>query len=111
MPKSPVETYTISAHPLYSNTPHLQTPNGKDIRIIITEPSPTERNTPSRALTRIETPKRMPTNNTVEIPSSGKNNISRGFPTDFNNTSVGNGTFTEKSFSTNSDRYIKVKHV
>ncbi len=123
MPKSPVQTYTISADSLHSsNTPHLEIPtNGNDIQIIITQSTPPEHDTPSRlhfiesnptnkrTLTRIETPKTMPNIEIIEIPSSDRNNISRNLQTDFNNTSVSNWIATEKSFSTNSDRYIDVQ--
>jgi hypothetical protein len=116
MPKSAIETYTISAHPLYSpssNTSHLEIPtNGSDIRIIITEPTPPAPDSPIRphyiesnsTLTRTKTPNTMPSIQIVEIPPSDKHNISRGLQTDVNNTSVANWIVTQRSSST-IDRY------
>jgi hypothetical protein len=123
MAKSSVETYTISSDPIYSpsslnHTPHMKIPNnGKDIKIIITEPTPTEYDTPNRihvvesnptykrTLTRIPTHQTMPTYEIVETPPSHRTNISRDLSTDYSNTSVTNWIMTEKSSATNSLRY------
>jgi hypothetical protein len=106
MPKSPIETYTISTHPSYSpssNTSRVEIPsNGNDIRIIITEPSPTAPNPP---LTRTKSPNTMPTIEIFEVPPTNRHNISRGLQTDPNNTSVASWIVTQNSSST-SERYI-----
>jgi hypothetical protein len=122
MSKAPIQTYTISADPLYSssssNIHHLEIPNnGNDIKIIITEPTPPKHKTPARIhfvepnptnnrkITRFETSNTMPTIEIVEVSPSDKTNTSRGLQTDFNNTSDASWIITGESLSTNSDRY------
>ncbi|CAF3500954.1 unnamed protein product, partial [Rotaria sp. Silwood2] len=114
MPKSQIETYSIQGHPLYSsssNISHIEIPSNNDIKIIITEPSPSEPDVPERihvretnptnngALTRMKTSNTIPTIKIIGIPPSHNNNISRDIQTDSTNSSVTNWTVTEKSFS------------
>ncbi|CAF3654666.1 unnamed protein product [Rotaria sordida] len=118
MPKSTIETYSIEGHPLYSSSsklPRIEIPSNNDIKIIITEPSPTpldesepihviETNPINKtALTRMKSSNKMPTIETVEIPSSSNNNINRNIQRDLTNSSVNNWILTEKSLSTSSD--------
>ncbi|CAF0890601.1 unnamed protein product [Rotaria sp. Silwood1] len=120
MPKSPIETYSIEGHPLYSsssNIPHIEIPSNNNIKIIITEPSPSELDIPERihvietnptknaTLTRTKTSNTIPTIKIVEIPSSNNNNISRDIQRDSSNSSLANWTIIEKSLSTNDSIY------
>jgi len=119
MPKSQVETYTISSNPSSyssSNISHLEIPaNGNDIKIIITEPTPLGYNTSPRihfiednpTNNRTLTPKTMSNVEIVEMSPSDKKNISRGLQTDFNNPSVATWIINGKNSSSNSDRYKK----
>lgn len=121
MPKSQVETYTISSNPSSyssSNISHLEIPaNGNDIKIIITEPTPLGYNTSPRihfiednpTNNRTLTPKTMSTVEIVEMSPSDKKNISRGLQTDFNNPSVATWIIDGKNSSSNSDRYKEVQ--
>lgn len=118
MPKSQVETYTISSNPSYSsNIPQIEIPaTGNDIKIIITEPSPTDyhtsprihyvesKPTSNRTLTRFEPSSNM--YEVIEMPSTNRNYTNRRVYTDFNNTSFINRSMTDESFSTTSDRYL-----
>jgi hypothetical protein len=128
MPTSSIETYTISAHPSTSSNPnHLVLPtNGNEIKIIITEPTPSEHDTRSRVhfldpnnttRTRANTMKSTPIIELIEIsPPDSQNGfyqddlnpISDRLHTDVNNASVGSWVTTQKNSSTN-DRYLETR--
>lgn len=115
MPKSQIETYTISSHPLpspspaatatataTSNIPRIEIPNnGNDIKIIITEPTPTD----NEKSTRIHLVETNPINSkpsTIEI-------VQVVPPTDRTNTSSDDWLSTEKTYSLDSDRYTRFR--
>ncbi len=115
MPKSLVETYTISAHPLQSSptVSHVEFPtHGNGIKIIITEPTPSGDSSPSAepnstnntTLTRIETPRRVPT---IEIMQVSPSDTNRSRQTDDNSASSVDWITTENSSLTNSERYTE----
>ncbi len=116
MSKSSIQTYNISSRPIYSppstNISHMEIPdNANNIKIIITEPTPTRIHfvepdpIDSRTRTRIPTPKYE----IVEFPPSNRRNITRDLPRDNSNTSVANWIITGNTSSTNSIRYTGVQ--
>ena len=109
MPKSQVETYTISSHPLppssTPNTSRIEIPsNGNDIKIIITEPTPTEYD----KSTRIHLVEANPINPkpsaaappTIEI-------VQVASPKDRTNTSPDDWILNEKTYIFDSERYTR----
>lgn len=104
MPKSSIKTYTISTQPppppsSVPSVPRIEIPShGNDIKIIITEPTPTEFETPTRVHVVETTPisqatQTVPTTDLVEIPLTQRTN-----------SSTDDWIETEKSYSMNSER-------
>jgi hypothetical protein len=103
------------------NVSHVEIPdNASNIKIIITEPTPTGRNTPTqihlveadpiekRTIKQISTNRTAPMYEIVELPPLNRTNITRDLRRDYTNTSVTDSIGTGNTFLTSSSRYISV---
>ena len=102
MPKSSIKTYTISSQPAppppppAPSIPRIEIPNnGNDIKIIITEPTPTDYETPTRVHVVQSTAANQAAQTvpTIEILSTNRAN-----------SSSDDWIVTENSYSMNSER-------